>query len=166
MVWLPVWLQLTASLAKWFVYELRGSGFGSSCSHLNFKFRACFEQGVPWHSGNYRVWIHSETRTWYDKTYRHMIWFLKFLVRQGKMPWNHVCINNQNAIVQTLKMIQWETSWDYIASRPYNETQEGSRLLHSGSKHDETEMTSLLCIFLLFHHSCVQNWFSETKLPI
>ena len=30
-------------------------------------FRACFEQGVPWHSGNYRVWIHSETRTWHDK---------------------------------------------------------------------------------------------------
>ena len=26
-----------------------------------------FEQGVPWHSDNYRVWIHFETRTWYDK---------------------------------------------------------------------------------------------------
>ena len=23
---------------------------------------------VPWHSGNYRVWIHSETPMWYDKT--------------------------------------------------------------------------------------------------
>ena len=22
---------------------------------------------LPWHSGNYRVWIHSETRTWHDK---------------------------------------------------------------------------------------------------
>ena len=41
--------------------------FESSCSHLNFRFRACFEQGVPWHSGNYRVWIHSETRTWHNK---------------------------------------------------------------------------------------------------
>ena len=50
-----------------FVYELTGCGFESSCSHLNFKFRACFEQGVPWHAGSYRVWIHSETRTWYDK---------------------------------------------------------------------------------------------------
>ena len=48
-------------------YKLSGSGFESSCSHLNFRFRACFEQGVPWHSGNYRVWIYSETRTWYDK---------------------------------------------------------------------------------------------------
>ena len=50
-----------------FVYELSGCGFESSCSHLNFKFRACFEQGLPWHSGNYRVWIHPETRTWHDK---------------------------------------------------------------------------------------------------
>ena len=49
------------------VYEVSGFGFQSSCTHLNFRFRACFEQGVPWHSGNYRVWIHSETRTWHDK---------------------------------------------------------------------------------------------------
>ena len=31
------------------------------------RFRACFEHRVPWHSGNYRVWIHSEMRTWHDK---------------------------------------------------------------------------------------------------
>ena len=42
-------------------------GFESSCSHITFRFCACFEQGLPWHSGNYRVWIHSETRMWYDK---------------------------------------------------------------------------------------------------
>ena len=28
---------------------------------------ACFKQGVSWHSGDYRVWIHPETRTGYDK---------------------------------------------------------------------------------------------------
>ena len=39
------------------IYELSGSGFESICYHLNFRFRACFEQGVPWHSGNYRVWF-------------------------------------------------------------------------------------------------------------
>ena len=50
-----------------FVYKISSSGFESSCSHLNFRFRACFKQGVPWYSGNYRVWIHSETRTWHDK---------------------------------------------------------------------------------------------------
>ena len=50
-----------------FAYELSLFEFGSSSSHLNFRFRACFEQGVPWHSGNYRVWIYSETCTWHDK---------------------------------------------------------------------------------------------------
>ena len=60
-IW-PVWL-----IGWVFVYELSGCEFESSCSYLNFRFRACSEQGVPWHSGNYRVWIHSETRTWHDK---------------------------------------------------------------------------------------------------
>ena len=60
-IW-PVWPN------GWvFVYELSGSRFESSCSHLNLSFRACFEQGVPWNSGNYRVWIHSETCMWHDK---------------------------------------------------------------------------------------------------
>ena len=49
------------------VYELSGCEFASSCSHLNFRFSACFEQGVPWHLGNYWVWTHSETCTWHDK---------------------------------------------------------------------------------------------------
>ena len=34
---------------------------------LNFKYRACFEQGVAWYSDNYRAWILPETRTWNDK---------------------------------------------------------------------------------------------------
>ena len=58
----PVWLN------DWvFVYELSGCGFESSCSYLNFKFRACFKQGVPWHSCDFRVWIHFETRTCHNK---------------------------------------------------------------------------------------------------
>ena len=36
--------QLNGSM---FVYELSGCGFEFRCSHLNFRFRACFEQGVP-----------------------------------------------------------------------------------------------------------------------
>ena len=60
--------QLTSWLSDWvFVCKLSDCEFESSCSHLNFRFRACLEQGVPWHSGNYRVWICSETCTWYDK---------------------------------------------------------------------------------------------------
>ena len=63
-IW-PVWLN------GWvFVHELSGCEFESCCSHLNFGFRTCFDQGVPSHSGNYRVWIHSETRTWHDKNIR------------------------------------------------------------------------------------------------
>ena len=59
-IW-PVWLN------GWvFVCELSGCGLESRCSHLNFRFCASFEQGAPWHSGNYRVWIHAETRRWHD----------------------------------------------------------------------------------------------------
>ena len=60
-IWL-VWLNVWA-----FASELSGCGLAFRCSHLKFRIRACFEQGVPWHSGNYRVWIHSEARTWYDR---------------------------------------------------------------------------------------------------
>ena len=60
-IW-PVWLD------GWvFVYELSGSGFESSYSHLNFRFYACFKQGVPWHACNFGVWIRAGTRTWHDK---------------------------------------------------------------------------------------------------
>ena len=59
-IW-PAWLK------GWvFVYELSGCGFNSRCSPINIRYRACFEQGVPSHSGNYIVWIHSETGTWHD----------------------------------------------------------------------------------------------------
>ena len=61
-----------AKLASWlngwmFVYEQSGCEFESRCSHLNSRYCACFKQGVSWHSGNYRVWIHSEMCTWHGK---------------------------------------------------------------------------------------------------
>ena len=37
------------------------------CSHLNFRYYTSFKQGVAWHSGNYRLWIHSEMHMWHDK---------------------------------------------------------------------------------------------------
>ena len=49
------------------VYKLRVCGFESSCSHLNFRFLACFIIRVLWHSGNYRVWINSKTHALHDK---------------------------------------------------------------------------------------------------
>ena len=45
-----------------FAYAQSVCGFESRCCHLNFRYRTCFEQGVPWHSDKYRVQIHSETR--------------------------------------------------------------------------------------------------------
>ena len=45
------------------IYELSGCELKSRCSHLNSRFFGCFEEEVLFHSGNYRVWIHSETRT-------------------------------------------------------------------------------------------------------
>ena len=64
-VWLNGWL---------FVCKLSGSGFESRYSRLNFRYRACFEQGVLWHSSNSRVWVHSETCTWHDKNIQSTIW--------------------------------------------------------------------------------------------
>ena len=56
-IW-PAWLN------SWvFVYAPSGCGFESSCCHLIFRLPAFFEQSVPWNSGNYSVWIHSERRT-------------------------------------------------------------------------------------------------------
>ena len=55
-----------------FVYELRGCAFESRCSHLNFRICACFEQGIPWLSGNYRVWIHFKTCAWHDENIKSL----------------------------------------------------------------------------------------------
>ena len=48
---------------KVFVDQLSGYGFKSRSSHLKFIYPAYFEQRVPCHLKNYRVWIQSETRT-------------------------------------------------------------------------------------------------------
>ena len=62
-----------------FVYEVSRCGFWSCCSHLNFRFFACFEQGVTWYSGRCRLRINSETCTWHDNNlqcispYRYII---------------------------------------------------------------------------------------------
>ena len=77
----PVWLN------GWvFVYEVNHCGFMSRCSRLNFKFRACFEQGVPWHSGIYRLWIHSEMRTWHDNNMQHLLLLCFFINLNSKIP--------------------------------------------------------------------------------
>ena len=60
-IW-PVWLN------GWvFVHKLSSCEFEPHCSHLNFGARACFAQGIPWNSGNCRMWIPSEVRAWDDR---------------------------------------------------------------------------------------------------
>ena len=55
------------SLIAWFVNQITSIDFLLYHFNSNFRFRACFEQVVPWHSSNYRVRIHSKTRTWHYK---------------------------------------------------------------------------------------------------
>ena len=43
-----------------FIYEPNGCGFSSRCSLLKLRYRTCFEQDVPSHSGNYWVYILSK----------------------------------------------------------------------------------------------------------
>ena len=76
-IW-PVWLN------GWvFVYELNGCGFESRCSHLNFRYGTCFKQGVSWHSGKHKVWIHSQTRTRNDKNIHSKSWMFLTWPRVG-----------------------------------------------------------------------------------
>ena len=83
-VW-PVWLN------GWvFIYELSGYGFESSCCHLNCWFCTSFEQGVPWNSSNYRVWIHFETRAWHDKNMQSSTG--RYETKASQSNWNPLAI--------------------------------------------------------------------------
>ena len=54
-------LTSVANLGKWLSvsYKLSVCEFESCCNHLTFRYCVCFLQGVPWHLGNCRIWIHS-----------------------------------------------------------------------------------------------------------
>ena len=53
-----------SNIAKWLNVRFRKA---SGCSYLNFKYRACFEQGSPWHLDNYRMCILSKAPMWHNK---------------------------------------------------------------------------------------------------
>ena len=66
-IWLYAIIMLhTRSIVK--LHSIVGWNLATihSCCYFNFSYRACFEQGNPWHSGNYRMWLHSETGMWHD----------------------------------------------------------------------------------------------------
>ena len=69
LVWLNSWV---------FVYRLSSCGFQSRCEHLNFRYRSCFDQGVPWNPCNCRTWIQSETRKWHAKNIQSRLLVLNF----------------------------------------------------------------------------------------
>ena len=101
------WLQLDSnpeSLSSngWvFAYELSGSGF---------------KQGVPWHSGNYRVWIHSVMRTWHDKNIQSMSfcspWFLLFFfLRSSYTSWSIDILIGLSYLEQIRSTQTWWKAW-------------------------------------------------------
>ena len=90
-----------------FVYELSSCGFESSYRHLKkLRFCACFEQGVPWHSGNYRKRIHSETRTWHDKN-------MQSISQHSVMLFYSVSLKSfmEFKICVLLWLSEWITAW-------------------------------------------------------
>ena len=107
-IW-PVWLN------GWvFDYQLSASGCESSFSHLNIRLRACFEQAVHWHSGNYRVWIHLETRRWHGKNI------------QSNPPYRQVLTTQFNHLASLAKWlnvplrIKWLWVWVQLQSLRYH----------------------------------------------
>ena len=56
-----------AKLTKWFICVVS--------TYLNFRYH------VPWHLGNYRVYIHSEMRTWHDNDIQglHILGIIKIV---------------------------------------------------------------------------------------
>ena len=90
-----------------FVYQLSGCGFESSYIHLNFRFRICFGQGVPWHSGNYGVWIKSETRTWHDKNIQSNASYRKVLTTH---------LNHLASFPKWLSVHLW-TNWWWVRAK-------------------------------------------------
>ena len=73
----------TISQTKWLSVRLRtiGCWFKSCYIHLNFRYSAGFDQTISCHSGHYRVWIHSKTRTWHEK---------KMRLEHTRFPWEKI----------------------------------------------------------------------------
>ena len=84
----------------------------SRCTYVIFRFHACFEEGVPWHLGNYRVWIHSETRTWHDKNIQSCkIHFAHNWQKIKKWKYNkkdqNTCTEPYEYIQKIIRLLEW-----------------------------------------------------------
>ena len=141
--------KLEPSSAKWLSVRLQtsGCGFESNCCHLHFRFRACFEQGVPWHSGNYRLWIYPKTGAWHDD-WNQEIQEIKWQREQCSVestPFTHVILLRSNRVPLIL-------SWWRPLSYRNQSTDLGSKsmdwfLYDNGLCH---ERVNYLMIFFIF----------------
>ena len=69
-------------------------------------FAPASSKGVPWHSDNYRLWIHSEMRTWHDKNIQSSIIYIwQFWTRCKKTHFN--CGLVMLVIYTIFYMIEW-----------------------------------------------------------
>ena len=113
-----------ASLNDWvFIYELSGFGFESCCRHLCFTVCVYFEEGIPWDSGKYKMWIHSETRTCHDKNIQLNALYRYVLVTQP----NHL------ASLAKLLSVHLQTKWLWVWVQLQSLKLYISRLFRTGS---------------------------------
>ena len=80
---------------------------------LKLRIPHYFQQGIPWHSGNYRVWIHSETCAWHDKNIQSNVPYRQLLATQlshlvSLAKWLSVCLwTNLLWVRAQLKSLRW-----------------------------------------------------------
>ena len=133
--YLSVCVYKYTCLCIWmFIYKLSGCGFEILLQSLKLQIMCCFEQDVPWHLGNYRVYIHSETCTWY-KNIQSLMYIkkskaskidpsgtpasvqlpIKMLFLFKTAFWNlfsrKFCIGFKDLLVIVIKVVNKELSW-------------------------------------------------------
>ena len=96
--------KLSGNVAQIILYYHVTKQFKSHWSHLNFRFRTCFEQSVPWHSGNYTMCIHFEMHTWHDKNI------------QSNAPYRQVLTTQLNQLTSLAKWssVRLWTKWLWV----------------------------------------------------
>ena len=80
------------------------------CCHFNFRYVACFEEGVPSHSRVYREQIHSASRTWDDNNIQSC---LHVLGNFYEIPFPKIKIK----VNSKTRLIPWITRGILIASK-------------------------------------------------
>ena len=106
-----------------FVYELSGCWFEVLWRHLNLRYCACFEYGVPWNPSKYRVWIHSLMCTWYDKNIQSNSQYRSIFTTQ---------LNHLTSLAKWLS-VRLQTKWLWVRFPLQSLKLKISRLFPAGS---------------------------------